>query len=71
MQCQDTSGQHPAIHISTGALELAREIETSLQAIRAIGQGEGTITAKVTGGRISFLDYTIRKFFGGKHKSSA
>lgn len=63
MICSDT-GSTEAIHVSREAVELAQELQSVLGVIRTSGQGDGTITVKVSGGRIGFLDFTIRRFFG-------
>lgn len=65
MICSDT-GSTEAIHISREAIELAQELQSVLGVIRTNGQGDGTITVKVSGGRIGFLDLSIRRFFGKK-----
>lgn len=65
MLCQDT-GSTEAIHVTREAIELAQELQSVLGTIRTQGQGDGTITVKVTGGRIGFLDLTMRRFFGKK-----
>lgn len=69
MQCSDT-GSMDAIHIPRETIELAQELQSVLSTIRVVGQGDGTITVKVTGGRIGFLDCTIRRFFGKNKKTS-
>lgn len=70
MWCHDT-GSMEAIRIPKETIELAQEMESALQTIRTNGQGDGTITVKVTGGKIGFLDFTIRRFFGKNKKTSA
>lgn len=69
MQCSNT-GSMEAIHIPKETIELAQELQSVLGTIRANGQGDGTITVKVTGGRIGFLDFTIRRFFGKNNRNN-
>ena len=48
MICSDT-GSTEAIHVSRETVELAQELQSVLGVIRTSGQGDGTITVKVSG----------------------
>ena len=71
MLCSDTNGAMPAIHISKNTLDLAVELETIINAIETLGQGEGQIIMKVQPNRhIPWIDWTFRKFFPKKHRAN-
>lgn len=62
MQCRDTAGLLPAIHIDDEVIALARDLQPIIQAIRAYDHGEGEITLKVQRNKIPFIDWTVRTF---------
>ena len=61
MQCQDTSGQLPAIHVDRQVLELAQEL---MPIIDAIGKQspKGSILLSIEHGFVSAIDFTARRF---------
>lgn len=71
MQCSDTGGQMPAIHINTGALEMAQQIQRISNAFleqNTGGNGEITFRLQVCNGKISrFLQFAGKWFLPRKH----
>ena len=61
MLCQDT-GSLEAIHIPRETIELARDLQPIIDAIRAHDRGEGEISIKIQRNKIPFIDWTVRTF---------
>lgn len=61
MQCSDTGSQE-AIHLPRETVELAREIQSVIDAIRVQGHGDGEIKLTVSKGKVPFIDWTFRQF---------
>lgn len=71
MKCEDTNGCQPAIHVDTGALELAQRIQRIAGVIadgNTDGNGEIVLKLKVAGGRISRVLDFAGKWIGGKRR---
>lgn len=60
MQCSDTGGQMPAIHVSTGALELAQALVPYIDVIQEKSQGNGDIIIPLRGGVIDAIQLELR-----------
>ncbi len=59
MQCQDTSGQLPAIRLEHVDTKAMKKINRALGILKAAFQGNGRITLIFSGGHIDKYEITI------------